>query len=226
MKASFHVHTNKSIDSLITPKDLLRFAEKNNLDAIFVTDHETIAGSLIIQEYFEQSGSKTQVILGAEYKTDVGDMIGVFLKKEVKERTYREFIVNVKEQGGVVILPHPFKYRTKIPIDDFTGIDYIETFNSRTTDQEDKLAKKLARDKICAQIAGSDAHFKGELGNCYITFDSLDDFRKGRIYLSINGRSKKRDLDLSNFVKGLRTKRPIFASKNFAKFVLHLISRR
>ena len=42
IKADLHVHTTYSKDSLITPKDLIYYAKKRGLNAVAVTDHNSL----------------------------------------------------------------------------------------------------------------------------------------------------------------------------------------
>jgi predicted metal-dependent phosphoesterase TrpH len=49
------------------------------------------------------------VVPGAEYKSENGDIIGIFIEDEIKSKTAFEIIADTKAQGGLVILPHPLK---------------------------------------------------------------------------------------------------------------------
>jgi len=42
----FHIHSKFSYDSLLSPKRIVRIAEKRGLDGIAITDHNTIRGAL------------------------------------------------------------------------------------------------------------------------------------------------------------------------------------
>ena len=48
VRVDFHVHSQYSSDSIITPKDLVNYAKKRNLDAIAIADHNQIQGALNI----------------------------------------------------------------------------------------------------------------------------------------------------------------------------------
>ena len=39
----FHIHSNAS-DGLLNPKEVIKFAKKNNLVALSITDHDTLSG--------------------------------------------------------------------------------------------------------------------------------------------------------------------------------------
>jgi len=40
----------------------------------------------------------------------LGDIIGLFIEKEIKARSAMEVVREIKEQGGLVMLPHPYAY--------------------------------------------------------------------------------------------------------------------
>ena len=80
----FHVHTNHSADGLISPKLLLNYCNKNDIDILIVTDHDSISS-------FEQlkkinSGNSIKLIPGIEFSTNLGDVIGIFIDKEINKR--------------------------------------------------------------------------------------------------------------------------------------------
>jgi len=84
-----------------------------------------------------------------------------------------ETIRRIKEQGGLVYIPHPF-----IPfmanclgeeLYEFSKeIDIVEVFNARSFFRKSgKKANQFARDNGIAIAAGSDAHTRFEIGNAY-----------------------------------------------------------
>jgi hypothetical protein len=74
-------------------------------------------------------------------------------------------IDEIKDQGGIAILPHPFRGRGK-PINEevISKIDAIEGYNARTRMYENIKAQELASKYGLPMVAGSDAHFYGEVG--------------------------------------------------------------
>jgi len=99
------MHTVYSRDGAIKPADAIRIAKKRGLDGIAVTDHDTIRGGL---EALKLRPEDLDVIVGAEIKTDRGDVIGLFLNEEIRERDHIEVIEAIRRQGGVAVVPHPF----------------------------------------------------------------------------------------------------------------------
>jgi predicted metal-dependent phosphoesterase TrpH len=156
-----HIHSQFSYDSLLTPEKILEVAKYKGLSGIAITDHETIRGGLLAQRVNRDSGFA--VIVGSEVKTDVGDIIGLFLHQEIKSRNYLEVIDEIRDQGGMVVLPHPFRGH-KLSSELVSAVDAIETFNSRTGKAENILAEELRERHGKAAVAGSDAHFYSEIG--------------------------------------------------------------
>ena len=156
-----HIHSKYSFDSILEPEKIIKVAKKRGLDGVAITDHNTIKGSLEAKKI-----NKDQdffVIVGSEISTEVGDITGLFLNEEIKSKNSMEVIEEIKEQGGVVVLPHPYKGH-KLNEELISAVDVIESFNSRTDRYENFYAEELAEKYNKPTIAGSDAHFESEIG--------------------------------------------------------------
>jgi len=155
-----HVHTHHSLDSLLSPARIIAAARELGADVLIVTDHETLTGSLAVREL--ANGNPRFVPAAAEYRTDKGDLIGVFLQSEVKEKRAEAVADQIHEQGGLVILPHPFKAHV-LDASLLSRVDIIETYNARCSAKENASADELAATHGLPAIAGADAHCAGEL---------------------------------------------------------------
>ena len=131
-----HMHTDHSGDC-VTPVDvLLATARDRGLGAIAVTDHNEISGALDARAKAAEYGVK--VIVGEEVKTaEQGEVIGLFIEEKIpRGMTLEETIAEIRRQGGLVYVPHPFDRLHSVPdyehllavVDD---IDAIEVFNPR-----------------------------------------------------------------------------------------------
>lgn len=168
----FHVHSSLSNDSFLTPKRIIKLGQLTGLDAIAITDHNTIEGGLQAKSI---GHNKLMVIVGSEVKTDFGDLIGLFLNEEIKSRTFEEVIDEINEQDGMVFLPHPYR-RKKFPnIDLLKRVDLIEGMNARTSEKLNLNAQQLAEELKKPTIAGSDAHFSFELGRVWNIARNISD---------------------------------------------------
>jgi len=172
MKLLFHLHTNHSYDCIIRPEFIVDYALKTETDVIAITDHDTISGSVEAADYAVKNNLNLQVIIGAEYYTTCGDIIGIFLKREIGEKDPLKLIEEIHNQGGLAVLPHPFKSH-KLSDEILQKIDIIETFNPRCSKEENNKAIELAKKFNKPVISGNDAHLKTELKLCYNTIINL-----------------------------------------------------
>jgi predicted metal-dependent phosphoesterase TrpH len=159
-----HLHTDWSHDCSIPAIELVDHAEAIGLGAIAVTDHNVFGGALEAEELAR--GRDLIVIPGEEVKTDhQGEVIGLFLDEEIpRGMSFADTIAAIREQGGLVYLPHPFDRMHAIP-DPATvhrhlaEIDVFEVYNARLLrDSFNDEALRFARKYRLLQGAGSDAH--------------------------------------------------------------------
>jgi len=164
----FHIHSKYSFDSLLEPRTIIKVARKKNLLGVAVTDHNTIRGGIETSKINNiDNDNNFVVIVGIEVKTNFGDLIGLFLNEEIKSRDFFEVADNIREQGGIDVLPHPFRTFSEINFlkEIVKHIDVIEGFNARMkSDILNKKAQSFAKDHNLPLIAGSDAHFTHEIG--------------------------------------------------------------
>ncbi|HWN20759.1 MAG TPA: glycosyltransferase [Gaiellaceae bacterium] len=162
--ADLHMHTSWSHDCSIEVDELLDHAEAEGLGAIAVTDHNVFGGAL---EAVEQVRNRDLVVIpGEEVKTDgQGEVIGLFLQEEIpRGLSFGDTIAAIREQGGLVYLPHPFDRMHAIP-DPVTlhrhlaEIDVFEVYNARLLfETYNDEAQRFARKYNLVAGAGSDAH--------------------------------------------------------------------
>jgi len=158
----FHIHSKYSFDSVMEPRKILKIAKSKGFDTVAITDHNTIRGALEARKFANDIG--IQVILGSEIKTDIGDIIGLKLEREVESRSWDMVISEIKDQGGIVVLPHP--YRDHVMVNEVAKkVDLIEIWNARCHPEQNQKALDLVTSLNHAAIMGSDAHLYSELGN-------------------------------------------------------------
>lgn len=157
----FHVHSCYSADSLSSPESITKLAKKKGLNAIAITDHNTIRGGLKAKS-IDTDG--LNVVIGAEINTDFGDLIGIFLNGEILSRDFGGVVDEIRDQDGLVVLPHPYR-RKKFPRNELLKcVDVFEGLNARTSKELNSNGEKLAINLKKPMICGSDAHFPFELG--------------------------------------------------------------
>jgi predicted metal-dependent phosphoesterase TrpH/glycosyltransferase involved in cell wall biosynthesis len=159
-----HMHTDWSHDCSIPAQHLVDHAEAIGLGGIAVTDHNVFGGALEAVEL--ASGRDLIVIAGEEVKTDnQGEVIGLFLEEEIpRGMTFADTVAAIRDQGGLVYVPHPFDRLHSIP-DPATlhrhlaEIDVLEVYNARLLRESfNDEALRFARKYRLLQGAGSDAH--------------------------------------------------------------------
>ena len=130
-----HMHTSASADCLSAPADVVARARDAGLDRIAITDHNEIEGA-----FEARSLDPDLVIVGEEVRTSEGlDLIGLFLTEHIpRGGTFREVAAEIRRQGGVVYVPHPFDSRRGTSEAFLDGvrdcIDALEGFNARIHD--------------------------------------------------------------------------------------------
>lgn len=178
-KVDLHLHTIGSYDAVITFEDLKKAYDNGKFDVVAITDHGTIAAAV----EFSQKGV-FPVVIGEEIETKDGDLIGLFLKKEIAEQqSIEETISQIKSQEGLVYIPHPFdtlkfglRKNAILPI--LPNIDLFETHNfcygaSIFHHKQDKVAQFAAKHNLVT-AASSDAHVPAEIGKAYLEFEQPD----------------------------------------------------
>ncbi len=158
------MHTSWSHDCTVDPADLVMYAEAIGLGAIAVTDHNALGGAVETSELAR--GHDLLVIRGEEIKTDgQGEVIGLFLKDEIpRGLSFADTIAAIKDQGGLVYVPHPFDRLHSIPDAatlhrHLSEIDVIEVYNARLLfEAYNDEAVRFARKYNLTIGAGSDAH--------------------------------------------------------------------
>jgi predicted metal-dependent phosphoesterase TrpH len=157
---------------------LLTEARARGLGAIAVTEHNEISGAL--EAAAKAKGIK--VIVGEEVMTATqGEVIGLFIKEKIpRAMTLQETVTEIKRQGGLVYVPHPFDRMHSVPdyknlMEVIDEIDLIEIFNPRVAISEynEEAVRFAAKYRIVAG-AGSDAHVPQGLGSVRIRMHDFD----------------------------------------------------
>lgn len=176
LRGLLHVHTWHSFDCLLAPAVYLAYARRTKLDFLAITDHNTLRGA---QEVAAMSRDhRLEVVIGAEYATDRGDVIGLFLTDEVVSRRFDEVIAEIRAQGGLAVLPHPYRGRHSDPART-EAVDLIEVFNARSSPEDNASAAADAERFGVPAVAGADVHTTPELlrNGTLITLHGSGDLR-------------------------------------------------
>ena len=188
MLIDMHVHTDISPCSVLTLEEIIRHAPQRGLDAVCLTDHDTMEAEEKLKSIGSVNGLK--LFVGMEYATAQGDYLVFGDFRDLKTGLgASELFDIVNERKGAIISAHPF--RRGRSADTSTLIhkhfEVVEAVNGRNSLDENIMAQAFARDNGLAMSAGSDAHTLEELGQCPTRFihpvNSVED-----LILAINSR--------------------------------------
>lgn len=176
-KTVLHVHTNYSHDSNTSPEDLILTARLQGVTCIGVTDHDDIRGAIEAREVGREHG--VEIVVGEEISTSDGHLIGLFLQERIEPgRSALHTARRIREQGGLVLVPHPFLGRhglRKRMFDILDMIDAVEVCNGQNPmKRTDLRAACFARDHRLTPYVGADAHVRGHLAICYQEMPGFD----------------------------------------------------
>jgi len=160
--ADFHIHTHHSKDCVMPVADILERAREVGLDVVAITT-TTAPPAAGARELADRYG--VRVIVGEEVKSSEGEVIGLFLERTIPGgMTFAETIAAIKEQHGIVYVPHPFDRLHTIPSPavlraNVAAIDVVEVFNSRLAFPGfNELAERFAQRYRLPAAGGSDSH--------------------------------------------------------------------
>ena len=175
IKIDLHTHSVASPDGALTIDDYRRMLNSGRLDCIAITDHNTV-------EYAQRVRAELgeRIIVGEEIKTTAGEIIGLYLKETIpKGMLPSQAIAAIREQGGLVCVPHPFEtVRSGIAreaLDEIAdSVDMIEVHNGRAIFQNySKQAYAWAAVHDVCGIASSDSHGASGWGRTYTVINDV-----------------------------------------------------
>jgi predicted metal-dependent phosphoesterase TrpH len=181
IEVDLHMHTDHSGDCA-TPVDvLLQTARDRGLGAIAITDHNEVSGAIEARRIAAEMDD-IKVIVAEEVKTaEQGEVIGLFIEEKIpKGMTMAETIAAIREQGGLVYVPHPFDRFHSVPdyehlLDVVEEIDILEVFNPRVAlTAFNEEAERFARKYRIVAGAGSDSHVAQGLGSVRTRIHDFD----------------------------------------------------
>ncbi|MEZ5000763.1 MAG: PHP domain-containing protein [Bacteroidales bacterium] len=211
LKGIIHFHSRYSYDSNTSIESILTFAEKANLDFVLLTDHDTTEGAMKLRSMAESVGLKIEVPVCAEYSTEFGDVIGAFLGQDIIFNSYSELIESIKEQGGIVMLPHPF-YKHKDIEMLANDSDMIEIFNPYLAEGYNKKAEDLSMRYGKAGFYGSDSHLKQSLFNVIVYVENKGDLKssllEGVMHCENIGNVNPYEKSITQIIKSFKRRSP------------------
>jgi predicted metal-dependent phosphoesterase TrpH len=181
IEVDLHMHTDHSPDCATPVEVLLETARDRGLGAIAITDHNEVSGAIEARRIAEEMGG-IKVIVAEEVKTaEQGEVIGLFIEEKIpRGLTMAETIAEIRRQGGLVYVPHPFDRFHSVPdyehlLDIVDEIDILEVFNPRVAlTAFNEEAERFARKYRIVPGAGSDSHVAQGLGSVRVRIHDFD----------------------------------------------------
>lgn len=175
MRIDLHLHTQASHDCASPYEEVLERCRARRIAVQAVTDHDTIEGALRMRELARARGGPL-VIVGEEVSSREGEIIGLFLERRVPPGLgAEETVARIKEQGGLVLLPHGFDPLKRLRLTPAArervaaDIDIVEGFNARVSHpRHNRAALAWARERGLAVAAGTDAHRVADVGVAFV----------------------------------------------------------
>lgn len=172
------------MDCEMALEDIIEKCREKGINCLNVCDHGTTEGAFAMQEI-----APFKIIVSEEILTTNGEVMGMFLQETIPSGkiSVEQAIYRIKEQDGLVCLPHPFDpFRgLSLTVEEVDAIadkvDVVEVFNARSpiNSTADKAIAYAARHGIPG-TAGSDSHTLREIGH---TFVEIPDFNTKEEFL-------------------------------------------
>jgi predicted metal-dependent phosphoesterase TrpH len=192
-RADIHVHTKYSgvhklgalvfPESVSDPAAVVRSAKAAGMDVLCITDHNCIAGAMKAREVARELKG-IELVMGEEISTADGEVLGLFLEEVIPAGlSAAETICRIRDQGGLVIAPHPFSIHCPCLGEriDRLGVDGIEVLNGgHIDDYSNKRAAEAGQCGKFALLGGSDSHYLKTIGMTYTNFEgsTAEEFRR------------------------------------------------
>jgi predicted metal-dependent phosphoesterase TrpH len=173
IKADLHVHTTYSNDSLITPKDLVYYAEKRGLNAVAVTDHNAFEGAYKIAKETD-----FLIIPGMEISSADGHIVALNVHELIpRGLSAPETVERIHKAAGVAIACHPYVYFKGCLRENVSStFDAIEIINARAFPFKRSIrkAEETAKRLGLSRVAGTDAHYGPQIGMAYTAIETSE----------------------------------------------------
>jgi predicted metal-dependent phosphoesterase TrpH len=182
-RVAYHVHTRFSYDCQSPLEEILERALSAGIGSLCVTDHDTIQGA---QALMRIAPRNVEIVVGCEFTLEDGShIVGLNLKDMIPAKGVVDLLSAIKRQGGLVVLPHPFRRssgifrsemrRSKEFVREVLSFaDMIECFNGRDSYEHNQRSYDLSLERGLPTVAGSDAHDPAQIGSVFVEYRERD----------------------------------------------------
>lgn len=170
LSGDFHTHPGLGSGGSLTPWGLVTEAERQGLDVLAVTGHNTTWDSRVAHA-FSRLANGPIVLVGEEVTSKTQDLVAIGIHDTVSPMLpLRDQIDEVHRQGGLAIAPHPTAryydaYRTSGALGAIDGTEVCHPLVYALATGAGELAA-FASATTATPIGSSDFHASGRLGTC------------------------------------------------------------
>lgn len=172
MLVDMHLHESTySLDSHINLEQIVTIARQKGLDAVCITDHDSMG----LREYAAEYAKKVDfpIFVGVEYYSLQGDITAWGIDTFPDHRIDAQiFIDQVNAAGGFCVSCHPFRNNKRGLEENLRrvhGLHGVEVLNGSADQEANRTALRFCRELGLKAIGASDAHTAGQIGK-YVTW--------------------------------------------------------
>ena len=172
MLVDMHLHeSTHSLDSFINLEQIVTVAKSRGLDAVCITDHDSMGLKDYAAEYSKKVGFP--IFVGIEFFSLQGDITAWGIDSYPDHRvSAQEFIDHVNKAGGFCVSCHPFRNNNRGLEDNLrnvNGLHGVEVLNGSTSLEANRTALRYCRELGLQAIGASDAHVVPNIAK-YVTW--------------------------------------------------------
>ena len=174
MKIDFHVHTNRSVDGVHSPREMVKKAKKTGLDAIAICDHNRI---FPVHEAKSLTKEFSLVVIPGIEGGNIAiekHWIALGICRQISAIRINDILDTLRQENCISIAPHP---HTRL------GFDAVESLNG----SEPWSNRQVRNSTGVPEVAGSDSHALPMLGFCWTKVEAdgtlesiLESIRQGQ----------------------------------------------
>ena len=172
MLVDMHLHESTySLDSHINLEQIVTIARQKGLDAVCITDHDSMGLRAYAAEYAKKVNFP--ICVGVEYYSLQGDITAWGIDTFPDHRIDAQiFIDQVNAAGGFCVSCHPFRNNKRGLEENLRrvhGLHGVEVLNGSADWEANRTALRFCRELGLKAIGASDAHTTGQIGK-YVTW--------------------------------------------------------
>lgn len=162
-----HLHElTYSGDSFLHLEEIVSIAKGKGLDAICITDHDSMGLRERAESYSREIGFP--IFTGVEFFSLQGDITAWGIDGIPDHRIdAQDFINLVNDENGFCVSCHPFRHNNRglrEKLRDVHGLHGVEVLNGSTLLEDNRAALRLCRELGLKAIGASDAHVPQQVG--------------------------------------------------------------